>query len=137
MSQETVDLARRTYVALNEALTSRAFGPYIEKFCDSEIVINPSGTFPETSELHGHDGVLSLLRLNTEAFEAFGVEPQEFIDAGDRVVVPVRFGGHARHTGMEVTFESVHVWTARGGKWIRLDLIRDRAEALEAVGLSE
>jgi ketosteroid isomerase-like protein len=137
MSQENVDLARRTYAAFNEALTTDAFRPIIQKFCDPEIVIQPSGTFPETSELRGHDGMLSFLRLNTEAFESFRLEPLEFIDAGDKVVVPVRFGGRARHTGLEVTFDSVHIWTARGEKWARLELIRERAEALEAVGLSE
>jgi ketosteroid isomerase-like protein len=52
-------------------------------------------------------------------------------------VVPIRFGGRARYTGLEVAFEVVHVWTARDGKWTRLDMYVSKAEALEAVGLGE
>jgi SnoaL-like domain len=111
--------------------------PYIDRFYDPEILIKPSGTFPETRELHGHEGVLRFLADNTEPFEDFRVEPQEFIDAGESVVVPVHFGGRARHTGLEVSFDAVHTWTAGGAKWIRLDLHRSKAEALEAAGLSE
>jgi len=77
--------------------------------------------------MHGHEGLLRFAALQTEAFEEFWVQPQEMIDAGDRVVVPVRFGGRAQHTGLEVVFDVVHVCTARDGK----------AEALEAVGLRE
>jgi ketosteroid isomerase-like protein len=72
-----------------------------------------------------------------EAFEQFWVEPQEIIDAGDKVIVPVRFGGRARHTGLEVRFEVVHVCTARDGKWTRIDMYVSKADALEAVGLRE
>jgi ketosteroid isomerase-like protein len=137
MSEENVETARRTYATLNVALATGEFREGIETFFDPEIVIKPSGTFPETSELHGHEGVLRFLAGNTEPFEDFRVEPQEFIDAGDSVVVPVHFGGRAIHTGIEVSFDAVHTWTARGGKWIRLDLHRSKAEALEAAGLEE
>jgi len=68
---------------------------------------------------------------------AISLEPQEFIDAGDRVVVPLQFGGEARYTGIEVKFAVVHVVTIRDGKVARLDIYMTRAEALEAAGLSE
>jgi hypothetical protein len=45
--------------------------------------------------------------------------------------------GRAVHTGLELAFDAVHTWTARGGKWIRLNLHRSKAEALEAAGLRE
>ncbi len=137
MSQENVELARRTYAALDEAFATGDFDPYIDRFCDPEILIKPADEFPETSELHGHEGVLRFLGDNTEPFEDFRVEPQEFIDAGESVVVPVHFGGRGIHSGIEISFDAVHTWTARGGKWIRLDLHQSKAEALEAAGLSE
>ncbi len=46
-----------------------------------------------------------------EAFETMLIEPRKFTDVGTRLVVPVRLGGLARHTGIEVDFEAVHVWT--------------------------
>ena len=137
MSHENVELARRGYVALNDAYKTGDFQSAIQEFCDPEIVLMPSGILPESSEMHGHEGLLRFAALQTEVFEEFWVEPQEFIDAGDRVVVPVRFGGLAQHTGLEVVFDVVHVCTARDGKWTRIDMYVTKADALEAVGLRE
>lgn len=87
--------------------------------------------------MRGREGMLQFLRTQAEAFDLFQVEPLEFIDAGDRVVVPVRFGGRARHTGLEIDFSVVHVLTLRAKMLLRIDIYGTRAEALEAVGLRE
>ena len=70
-----------------------------------------------------------------EAFDPLQAEAEEFIDAGDRVVVPIQFGGKARYTGMDVTFAVVHVVTVRDGKVAQTDMYREKSEALRAVGL--
>ena len=72
-----------------------------------------------------------------EAFDDFHVEPQEFIDAGEHVVVVVRMGGRAKETGMVIDQPIAHVWKISNGKAIRLHAYTGRAEALEAVGLPE
>jgi ketosteroid isomerase-like protein len=51
--------------------------------------------------------------------------------------VPHRFGGTARHTGIAVEFEFVHVFTLREGMTVRVDAYETREQALEAVGLGE
>ena len=137
MSQENLELARRGYETLNEAYKTGSFQDALERFCDPGIVLTPSGILPESSQMQGHGGLVRFITLQTEAFEDFWVEPQAFIDAGDRVVVPVRFGGRAHHSGLDVEFEVVHVLTARDGKWTRVDMYPTKSEALEAVGLSE
>ena len=65
--------------------------------------------------------------------------PEKFIDAGDdRVLVFSREGERGRGSGAEVvTQPTAHVWTIRNGKAIRLSSYWERADALEAVGLSE
>jgi ketosteroid isomerase-like protein len=78
--------------------------------------------------------MLRFLSVQTEAFDDFFVEPRAFIDAGTRVVVPIRLGGRAQPTGIDVRFEVVHVLTARDGKWTRIDMYPNKAEALKAVG---
>jgi ketosteroid isomerase-like protein len=93
--------------------------------------------FPESGEYRGYDGLRQFTMNQAEAFEQMSVQPAEFVDAGDRVVVPVRFGGKARHTGIETTFSVVHVWTIRDGKVSGLDMYQSREDALQAVGLSE
>ena len=137
MSRENVELVRRGYAALNEALATGESRGAIEEFCDPEIVLKPSGLLPESSEMHGHEGMVRFVTLQTEAFEAFRVEPQEFIDAGDKVVVPIRFGGRAEYSGLAVSFEVVHVCTTRNGRLTRLDMYPNKAEALAAVALGE
>ena len=93
--------------------------------------------FPETGEYHGYAGLREFTTNQAEAFEQMWVQPAEFIDAEDRVVVPLRFGGKARHTGIEAAFSVVHVWTIRDRRVSRLDMYRGREEALQAVGLEE
>jgi ketosteroid isomerase-like protein len=135
MSRENVELARRGYAALNEAYKTGDFLPALNAFCDPQIVLKPSGILPESSEMHGHQGILQFAAVQTQAFDGFWVEPKEYIDAGDRVVVPVRIGGRASYTGIEVEFGVVHVLTVRDRKWTRVDMYRSKAEALKAVGL--
>jgi ketosteroid isomerase-like protein len=49
----------------------------------------------------------------------------------------VRFVGHGAGSGLPVEMEVAHVVTFRDGKIARVDEYYDRAEALEAAGLSE
>lgn len=137
MSREKVELARRAYAALNDAYRTGDFEPVIEEFFDPEIVFMPAGILPETGEVRGREELLGFTKRQAEAFERLSIEPVEIIDAGDRVLVPLRLGGRARFTGIPVEFSLVHVATFRGGKALRVDVYADKAEALEAVGLQE
>jgi len=92
---------------------------------------------PESEEVHGHDGALRFLAIQMEAFETMWLQPHEFIDAGDMVVMPVQACGRARHTGIGVEFERVHVSSYRGGRVVRLEIYVSKREAFEAVGLRE
>jgi ketosteroid isomerase-like protein len=155
MSQENVEIVRRLYEegeaayygrieALHEANESGDFSEFMaatEEMIDPDFVLRPAADspFPEagTGEWRGREGFLRFVAGQAEGFEAMSLEPEEFIDAGDRVVVPLRFGGQARYTGLEVKFAVVHVVTIRDRKLARLDVYMSRAEALEAAGLRE
>jgi ketosteroid isomerase-like protein len=60
----------------------------------------------------------------------------ELPDAGDSVVVAMLQRGVGGGSGVETELRYFHVWSFRGGKAIRLETFRERAEALEAVGIS-
>jgi uncharacterized protein len=64
-----------------------------------------------------------------------GIQAEEFIEHEDKVIVPVRLYGRARFTGLEVEFFLVHVWTVEGDKITHHHVYRDKAQALEAIGL--
>jgi ketosteroid isomerase-like protein len=62
------------------------------------------------------------------------IEPQEFIEHEDKVIVPVRLYGRARFTGLEIEVFLVHSWTVEGDKVIRHNVYPDKERALEALG---
>jgi hypothetical protein len=83
--------------------------------------------------MHGYDGLLPLVTLQTEAFEDFSVEPLEFIDAGTGSwFLCVSVG--ERRTRACSPFEVVHVCTARDGRWTRLDIYPTESDASKPWG---
>ena len=71
------------------------------------------------------------------AFESVQIEPHEFIEAGERVIVP--WTAHAvGREGIQIHARTTWAWTIRGGAVERLCMYQDRDDALEATaGLSE
>jgi ketosteroid isomerase-like protein len=64
------------------------------------------------------------------------VETHDLTEVGSEVVVPNT--AHIRgRQGIEVVARSTFVFTVENGQFTRLRLFQERAEALEAVGLSE
>jgi ketosteroid isomerase-like protein len=69
-------------------------------------------------------------------FEDVQVEIHGFTDVGSEVVVPIT--AHIRgRQGIEVIARSAQVFTVEDGQITRLRMFQERAEALEAAGLSE
>jgi ketosteroid isomerase-like protein len=87
-------------------------------------------------------GILTLDQLRqgqldfAEYWESVRIEAQEFIEAGDLVVVPWAMHGRGRD-GIELVARATFVFTIRNGAIERITLYQEREEALEAVGLSE
>ena len=71
-----------------------------------------------------------------ETWESARLEPHEFIEAGDLVVVPMTQHLKGRD-GIEVVVRGTNVWTIRNGAIERMVMYQSRQDALEAVGLSE
>jgi ketosteroid isomerase-like protein len=93
---------------------------------------------PDRGIYRGADGIRKLWETYWEAFDSLSIEPEEFIDAGDEVVVViVRARGRGRGSGVDVDARGPHVWRFREGKVIGFTLYQEVTEALEAVGLRE
>ena len=65
--------------------------------------------------------------LDEEWWEEFSAAPEEFLDAGDEVVVIGRYRGVAKGTGKELDVPFVHVWTVREEKAVRFRQFLDTA----------
>jgi ketosteroid isomerase-like protein len=133
MSRENVDIVRRGYEAL-------AGGRIDFETLDPEIEWRGPREFPDLAEpRYGHEGVRQYMAKLSEVFDEYRMVAEEFIDAGgDQVLVFSREGGSGRGSGAKVqTHPTAHLWTIRDGKAVRMQSYWERADALEAVGLSE
>jgi ketosteroid isomerase-like protein len=131
MSQENVDLVRAAIDAWNR-------GDRDGTLKDAA----PSFEFDFSRSMGPGRGVYSLDQMGqyfrelTEAWEDLRLEPGEFIEAGEQVVMPNTLYVQGRD-GIKVQASSALVWTIRDGRVAHLCFYQERREALEAVGLSE
>jgi ketosteroid isomerase-like protein len=128
MSEENVEIARKGVEAyargdLDTALT----------YADPDIIWNPV----EEAATQGHDAIRANLERWETDFEDFEATPEEYIDAGDQVLVPIHWSGRGRGSGVQVDIRTYNVYTLRDGKVIRMDEFTERSKALKAAGLSE
>ena len=72
----------------------------------------------------------------TSDWEELDMLDEEFIDAGDNVVVVMRYRGLGRLSGVSVERLEFEVHTFRDGQCVRKANFETRTEALETVGLS-
>jgi ketosteroid isomerase-like protein len=92
---------------------------------------------PDRETLVGGEGVVELLRLNEEVFDQLELEVQEFVDAGDVVLVVLQMRIRGRASGVAVEGEVVHAWEFSEGRAARMQIYPDKARALKALGLDE
>jgi ketosteroid isomerase-like protein len=71
-----------------------------------------------------------------ETMDELRLEPQEYVDAGDRVAVRLRHFGRGRGSGLELDLEFYHqVTTFEDGTIVRLEYVTSWDEALELAGV--
>ena len=131
MSQENVELVRKVYEGWSRgdfAAGADVLAADFEWRQHTEAV--------EPGARRG-DAVGDSLRKIFDIYEDFRVDPEEFIDAGDRVVVVGRVRGTQRRMGIDLDEKWAFVWTAREGRLVRNEVYRNRRDALKAAGLSE
>jgi ketosteroid isomerase-like protein len=93
--------------------------------------------FPDAGTYLGVERLAEYTRSLLEPWTRFTIEAEEIADAGDSVLVGVLQRGVGGGSGAATEFRYFQVWSFRGRKVIRLENFRERAEALEAVGLRE
>jgi ketosteroid isomerase-like protein len=130
MSQENVEVARRLNSAFN-----RGDVVGIIELLDPECEWWDRVDDPGAAVHRGHEGVSRYLSELADHAKMH-VEAEEFIDAGDYVVTPVRLDGRGRASGAPFEEHEVHVLRMRDGKVTEVREYREKTEALRAVGLA-
>jgi ketosteroid isomerase-like protein len=65
--------------------------------------------------------------LDEEWWDEFTAVPDEFLEAGDQVVVIGRYRGTAKETGKQLDVPFVHIWSMSGDQAIRFRQYLDTA----------
>jgi uncharacterized protein len=127
--QEDADRLRDAYQAFNEG----GVEAFLERLAP-EVQLRDRESSPDRAETrYGKEGIKQLFASYMEAFDALRLEPQEFIDAGDQIVVTLHQRVRGKGSGAEVVGHIAHVWTMRGEAPFRLTIFRDKESALRAL----
>ena len=132
MSQQNVEIVRRIFDAWNQGDFDAAWAA-----CDSELVIDRSRSLVDSRIYRGTEEVEQFWSDWRNTWESTRWEIDEYIEAGDDVVVLGRFFGRGAESGVAVEANVTQVMTVRSGKLVRGVLFQSRSEALEAAGLRE
>jgi ketosteroid isomerase-like protein len=132
MSHDNVEVVRRAIDGFNE----RGL-PALLELADPEIEWTTTGRYVEAGTYHGHEGIRRYLGAVLGEFDDARTDADEYIDAGDDVVVPSRFSGRGKRSGAQVELAMTIVYTVRDGRIVRARNFEDRTEALRAAGLVE
>jgi ketosteroid isomerase-like protein len=127
--QEDVERLRDAYRAFNE-------GGGVEA-----IVVRLSGDFrvrdressPDRETRFGPEGIRHLFASYMEAFDALRLEPEEFLEVGDRIVVSLHQHARGKGSGAEIVSRVAHVWTMEDGAVVQLRIFGDKEKALKAL----
>ncbi len=131
MSEENVNIMRQGYDAFNRGdidAVMDLLDPEIE-WQEPDVGISPvRGTH------HGPQAVANnVFGSVPEHWDEFQAVAEEFLDAGDRVVVLGHFRVRGKATGKTVDAPFAHVWTLRDGKAVYHHNYVDTATFLESL----
>jgi ketosteroid isomerase-like protein len=132
MSQENVDKTR----AFIDAYNRRDFDAAVADFHPELEWVLPA--MQESDSCTGPEEVRRFWEGLDETFDELRLDPQELVDAGDRVAVRLRFFGRGTGSGAELDTEMYHqVTTFRDGIMVRIEYFTSWPAAREAAGLGE
>ena len=134
MSQENVEIVRRFYKCWN----NHDLDGMLE-CVDGEVCIDWSESRgPQSGIYVGHEGVIVFRNDLLEAFDDFRVEPLDPIELdAERLVTVTEVRGRGKESRIPMQASGAVLWTVRDGRIVGGRLFQSKAEALEAVGLSE
>ena len=123
--------------AAYDAWKRRDVDALAEAFAEDAEVRPFLGSALGASTYRGQAGVRRWYADANDAWERLEVEPTDFHEAGERVVVTLRAVGTGRGSHAEVEAQIVHVIELREGKVLNLQGYDDRDAALRAAGVRE
>jgi ketosteroid isomerase-like protein len=133
MSQKNVEVVQRHVEAWNR----RDLGAYLATFASDAEIDWSRSRGPHKGVYRGHGEIKAFWDVWWSTFEDVQLETTHgFVEAGSEVVYSQTTHIRGRE-GIEVSARSTFLFTVEGGLITRFRMFDERAEALEAAGLSE
>ena len=130
MSQQNLEIVHSLYAAFAKGDVPAVLGilaPNLEwREADNFIYADGNPYVGPTAVLQG-----VFLRLVTE-WEGFAAVPQQFLDAGDAVIVSGRYNCAYKATGKKIDAQFAHHWTLADGKVIHFQQYTDTLQVAQA-----
>jgi ketosteroid isomerase-like protein len=134
MSEENVNTVREAFEAFlsgDQEKTAKLIDPDVEFH-------GTVGGLQEGQVAHGQSEIdREFEEVDLEAWEERRLEAEEYIDAGNDVVVLLHEYRRGRGSGVELEVDTAVVVAVSGGRVVRIQGYMDRDAALAAAGLSE
>lgn len=111
-----------------EAFGEGRFGVAIPLF-DEHIVLVIDDQIPDGGRYVGLDGVRDYMTRFLEPWERLTIAAKSLEEIGDTVFVAVEQKGMGRESGVPADLAYVQLWTFRGAKVVRLEVVRDEDRA--------
>jgi len=132
MSQENVELVR----GMCEAFLAGDVAAALDVLHAEVIWHGTIGGIEEGRTAHGHNEVIQGFMESLRDWESHSLEIEDYLDAGDSVVVLWHEVGRGKRSGVEVETRTAVVYTVRDEEVIEVQGYMDRRQALQAAGLS-
>ena len=132
MSQRNVEVLRAVY----ERWAEGDFRAGVDLF-DPELVFVLRPGFPDAGIYRGPEGMRDYMLPFLAAWNKLTITAEEFVEAEGSVLVAVHQVGIGLESGIATELRYFMIWTFRGPAVVRLESVRSRDEAFEAVGLQD
>jgi ketosteroid isomerase-like protein len=132
MSKENVEVVRRIFAEWERG------NFWTAEDLDADVHftwVNP--ILAPRPETHGIGELTEGVREFLRAWDGLTATAEQIVEAGELVVAMELCRGRGKASGVPTEVRQASVWTLSGGKVTTVVVYADRAEALEAAGLSE
>jgi uncharacterized protein len=128
MSSENVDVVKQGFEAFGRGdldAVAETFDEQVEWWSSDEV--------PNGGTIKGRDAVIQSFAAISDDWDEFILEPEQFIDAGDWVVVRGTARAKAKASGQTIEERFAHLVEIRDGKTVRGSFHSDSAKEYKAL----
>ncbi len=89
--------------------------PAVLQSLDENVIAHQATSLPYGGTYRGHEGFMHMGTAIFNTWENFQVKPDQFLDAGEFVIVRAVMRGKARQTGKPFDMPLVEIWRLQNG----------------------